>query len=210
MSVVFPQAENRILLRNVSWSTFESLAAENESGGTRFTYDRGDLEIVSPSTDHERIKTLLGRMIETVTLELDIAIMSAGSTTMKYELKQRGLEPDECYYVANESRMRGRDEYDPAVDPPPDLVIEVDISRSSIDKLPIYADFGVPEVWMYEGGAIRVYHLQSDGSYLQQPGSCSFPWLPMADVRRFLDQRNATDETTLMRSFRDWVRNLKR
>ncbi|MGD0898627.1 MAG: Uma2 family endonuclease, partial [Thermoguttaceae bacterium] len=136
-------------------------------------------------------------------------ISSGGSTTLKDELNQRGLEPDECFYVANEPRMRGRDDYDPAVDPPPDLAIEVDISRSSLDKMAIYADFGVPEIWTHDGATLRVYHLQSEGGYVQQPTSRSFPLLPLEEVQRFLDQRNTTDETTWIRSFRDWVRGLK-
>ncbi len=107
MSVAAPQAESRVLLFNVAWSTFEALLADNDSRGTRFTYDRGMLEITSPSRGHERIRLLLGRMIETMTLELDIPISSGGSTTLKARLKERGIEPDGCFYVANERRMRG-------------------------------------------------------------------------------------------------------
>jgi Uma2 family endonuclease len=209
MSVASPQTESRVLLSRVAWSTFEALLAENDCRGTRFTYDRGYLEITSPSYKHERISRLLGRMIETLTEELGIAISTGGSTTLKDELKQRGLEPDECYYVANEPRMRGRDDYDPAVDPPPDLAIEVDISRSSLNKLAIYADLGVPEVWMHDGAALRVYQLKSEGGYAPQERSPSFPFLPLEEVQRFLDQRNTTDETSWIRSFRDWVRGLK-
>ncbi|MGA2030692.1 MAG: Uma2 family endonuclease [Thermoguttaceae bacterium] len=208
MSVATPQAESRVLLSNVAWSTFEALLAENECRGTRFAFDRGFLEIMSPSVEHERIKTLLGRMIEFMVVELNIPISSGGSTTLKDEMKQRGLEPDECYFVANEPRMRGRDDYDAAVDPPPDLAIEVGISRSALNKLAIYADFAVPEVWIHDGTALRVYHLQPEGGYVQQDHSRSFPFLPLDEVHRFLGRRNATDETTWIRSFRDWVRRL--
>jgi Uma2 family endonuclease len=209
MSVATLQAETRVLLSRVSWSTFEALLADNDCRGTRFTYDQGYLEIMSPSREHERIGRCLGRMIGILTMELDIPISSGGSTTLKAELKQRGIEPDECFYVANEPRMRGRDDYDPAVDPPPDLVIEVDISRSSLNKLAIYADLGVPEVWMHDGAALRVYQLGPDGEYLQQERSLSFPFLAAAEIQRFLDDRNTTDETSWIRSFRDWVRGLK-
>ena len=202
------QAENRVLLSNVAWSTFESLLAENESRGTRFTYDRGYLEIMSPSREHELVKTLLGRMVELMAVELNIPISSGGSTTLKEEFKQRGLEPDECYYVANEPAMRGRDEYDAAVDPPPDLVIEVDISRGSLDKLPIYADFGVPEVWLFEDTTLRILTLAADGAYHPQEQSLSLPLLRRADIQRFLDQRSAMNETAWSRAFRDWVRGL--
>ena len=120
MSIATLPCENRVLLSGVAWSTYEALLADTQCSGTRFTYDRGYLEIMSPSREHERIKSLLGRMIEAMTEELDIPISSGGSTTLKAELKQRGAEPDECYYVANEPRMRGREDYDPAVDPPPE------------------------------------------------------------------------------------------
>jgi Uma2 family endonuclease len=140
MSIAIPPGESRVLLSGVSWSTYEALLADNQCRGTRFTYDRGYLEIISPPREHEHNKSLLRRLIEAMTEELDIPVSSGGSTTLKAELKQRGAEPDQCYYVANEPHMRGREDYDPAVDPPPDIVIEVHVSRSSLDKFAIYAD----------------------------------------------------------------------
>ena len=107
MSIATLPCENRVLLSGVAWSTYEALLADTQSSGTRFTYDQGCLEITSPSREHERVKSLLGRMIEAMTEELDIAISTGGSTTLKAELKQCGAEPDECYYVTNEPRMRG-------------------------------------------------------------------------------------------------------
>src|SRR5580658_868882 len=130
MSIATAPSQGRVVLSGVTWSTYEALLADTETSGTKFTYDRGYLEIVSPSREHEHVKRLIGRMIDAVTEELEIPISSGGSTTLKLELKQRGAEPDECYYVANEPRMRGHENYDPATDPPPDLVIEVDISRN--------------------------------------------------------------------------------
>jgi Uma2 family endonuclease len=210
MSIATLPTENRVLLVGVSWSTYEALVTDIESSGTRLTFDRGCLEIVSPSGKHEQVKRLLARMIDAVTEELDIPIRSGGSTTMKLELKQRGAEPDECYYVANEPQMRGHEDYDPAVDPPPDLVIEVDISRNSLSKFAIYSDFGVPEIWTYEDDVLQVYQLQDDGTYARQDRSPAFPFLPLENVQAFLDRRNATDETTWIRSFRAWARTLSR
>lgn len=106
--------------------------------------------------------------------------------------------------------MRGHDNYDPAVDPPPDLVIEVDISRNSLNKFNIYADFGVPEIWTYEDDEVRVYRLQDDHSYALQDHSPTFPFLPLESLEGFLERRNATDETTWIRSFRKWARTLTR
>jgi Uma2 family endonuclease len=210
MSIVDLQGETRVVLNSVSWSTFESLLAETDHRGTRFTYDRGCLEIMSPSDKHERLKTLLGHVVEMTAVEWNIPIRSGGSTTLKSELKQRGLEPDECYYVANEASVRGCDEIDLMISPPPDLAIEVDISSSSLDQLRIYADLGVPEVWLYDGATLKVYQLRKEGEYTPQPRSPSFPFLPIEEVERFLACRNETDETTWIRSFREWVKTLGR
>jgi Uma2 family endonuclease len=210
MPVASSQFENRVLLSGVTWSTYEALLAETECSGTKFTYDRGYLEIMSPSREHEHVKRLLGRMIEAATEELEIPISSGGSTTLKLELKRRGGEPDECYYVANEPLMRGHENYDPAVDPPPDVVIEVNITHNSLDKFAIYANFSVPEIWTYENSALCVYQLLGDGTYAERDHSPAFPFLPLKGIQGFLDRRNATDETTWIRSFRKWARTLAR
>ena len=121
-----------------------------------------------------------------------------------------GLEADESYYIANESRVRGRDEIDLHIDPPPDLVVEVDISSSSLDQLGIYATLRVPEVWIYDGASLKVFQLQSDETYAQQTVSPAFPFLPLDEVERFLARRDETDETSWVRSFRAWVKTLPR
>jgi Uma2 family endonuclease len=205
MSVSTLQAETRILIPNISWDVFEALAAA-DCAGIRFTYDRGNLEIMSPSTEHEWYHKLLGRMIETFTEELNIPIRSGGATTLKIQLKQRGLEPDECYYVSNEPRVRGKKDIDLATEPPPDLAIEVDISHSSLDKLSIYADLGVPELWLYDGSSLRVFQLQSDGAYSRQQQSFAFSFLDLSQIQRFMERCEETDETSWIRSFRAWVR----
>ena len=173
------RAEERFLLNGVSWATYEALVADLDHGGTRLTYDQGRLELMSPSRQHEKLKRAIGRMIETMTLELGIPIDSGSATTLKREFQQRGLEADESYYVANEPKVRDREDLDLAVDPPPDLAVEVEISRPWIDKAPIYADLGVPEVWHYDGERLRVELLQQDGTYAQSPTSAAFPFLPL-------------------------------
>ncbi|NQU25932.1 MAG: Uma2 family endonuclease [Candidatus Nealsonbacteria bacterium] len=209
MAVVENQVAGSVVLWNVSWSTYEAILADTDRSGTRLTYNQGSLEIMSPSEEHERLKKLIGRMVETLTEELGIPIRSAGSTTWKMELKRQGLEPDECYYITNEPLVRGKNKADLAVDPPPDLAVEVELTRRAVDKMPIYANLGVPEVWRYDGKTICIERLQADGNYVSQPQSGAFPFLPMAELVRFLDRRNATDETSWIRSFRAWVRTLE-
>ncbi len=140
-------------------------------------------------------------MIEAMTEELNIPLRSGGATTLKIQFKQRGLEPDECYYVLNEPRVRGKKDIDLATEPPPDLAIEVDISHSSLDKMGIYADLGVPELWLYDGTSLRVFQLQSQGNYARQQQSPAFPFLDLNEIPRFLDRCEETDETSWIRSF---------
>jgi Uma2 family endonuclease len=210
MAVANLQAEQRVVLSGISWSTFQSLLADSNNRGTRFGYDEGHLEITSPSAPHERLKRLLARMIDAMTEELNIPIRSGGFLTLKSMAKRRGIEPDECYYVANSRAVRGHEHIDLSIAPPPDLAVEVDISSSSLDQLKIYASLGVPEVWLYHGVGLQVYQLRADGTYVQQARSPSFPFLPLDGVQRFLARRDDTDETTWIRSFRAWVKTLAR
>jgi len=209
MATIARQTTRQIVLHNVAWSTYDAILTDMEDRTIHLTYDQGELEFMSPSDEHERIKRLIGRMIERLTEALDIPIRSAGSTTFRIEMKRRGLEPDESYYVANEPRIRGRDTIDLQVDPPPDLAVEVDISRSSLDRMGIYASIGVSEVWRYEAGQIVVHVLQADGSYVRQDQSPSFPFLPLSEFGRFLARRNDSDETTWIREFGRWAATLR-
>jgi Uma2 family endonuclease len=196
-----------MLLRNVSWRFYESFLSEVASTQRLYlTYDRGNLEIMPPSPFHERYKTILARFVEQLTLELDIPIVSGGSTTFRREDLKRGLEPDECYYVQHEADVRETQEVDLTRDPPPDLVIEMDYTRHVIDRLGVYAALGVPEVWRYDLRRLEVLHLNAEGKYVPGATSLAFPFLPMVEVERFLLRRTTTAETPLVRQFRDWVR----
>jgi Uma2 family endonuclease len=181
------------------------LSARGDNPAPRFTYDRGTLEIMSPSGKHEWLKRLLGRFIETFTLEQGTLVRSAGSTTFKSQMKTKGLEPDECYYVQNEHLVRGKDDLDLTVDPPPDLAIEIDLSSSSLDKLGIYSSLGVRELWTRDRGGLVVHELQASGEYALSDQSKVLPGLTVADLNRFLEQRKSLDETNLVRSFQRWV-----
>lgn len=201
-----PDLEGRVVLQGISWETYERLLSELDSRPIHLTYDRGSLEIMSPSREHERFKTLLGRLVEQLTLELEIPIASCGSTTWKSELLERGIEPDECYYVAHERLVRHGGDIDLATTPPPDLAVEVEISRSAVDRLGIYAALGIPEVWRWNGATLTVEVLEG-GSYRQSLESPAFPELPLDVAERFLRDSRGRDETGWTREFRDWVRD---
>ncbi len=173
----------------------------------RLTYDRGSLEIMTLSAPHESPKRCLARMIETLTEELNIPIPSGGSQTFRSQLKEKGLEPDECYWVEHELLVRGKKDIDLEDDPPPDIAVEIEISRNVLDRLGIYAAIRVPEVWRYDGRTLTIMVLQVDQTYAAVDQSPSFPWLPLARFRQFLAESGTAGETRWIRSFRAWVRD---
>jgi Uma2 family endonuclease len=198
----------RVLLRGVRWATYEALLAEVENRGIKLTYDRGDLEIMTPSRAHERYNSLIRRLIEAMTEELDIPIASGGSTTFRSALLEKGLEPDSCYWVENEARVRRLEELDLSKDPPPDLAVEVEVSRSALDRLGIYAALGVLEVWRWTRASRLVCHVRDQGGlYREVSTSGRFPFLAPADLVPFLLDATNKDETTWIRGFRKWVRD---
>lgn len=205
MNMVSSPAEQRVMLDNISWSTYLAILQDADSCRGRIAYDRGVLEIMSPSKLHENVKRLLGRMIEAFTEELNIDIESASATTFKRADLERGFEPDECYYIEHAAVIRTKDDIDMTVDPPSDLIIEIDISRSSLNKFGIYRAFGIPEVWRYDGASLRLYVLQGDNS-IEVQQSRVLSRLPIDQLTYFLGQRSALGETRLARQFRRWVR----
>jgi Uma2 family endonuclease len=207
-TVTKPTETSRYLLRGVSYATYRALSVDLENAGsrTRLTFDRGALEFMSPLYEHERGSFLLGQLIVAVAFVLDIEIASGKSTTLSREDLDRGVEPDESIYIANESRVRFHREIDLPDDPPPDLAIEVDISNSSLDKLSIYAALGVPEFWKLDRGRLQILALGDDGRYHDVESSVSFPFLMRAEVEEWVRRRETMGQTTWLRAVHTWVR----
>ena len=206
MVAILVEPPQHIVLDGISWSTYERLLHELEGRHMRVTYDRGRLEIMAVSHRHENRKKMLARFVESMTLELDIPIHPGGSTTFKKELLEKGLEPDECYWILNEPWMRHKLDFDIDIDPPPDLGIEIEVSRSMLDRIGIYAALRIPEIWRFDGEKLRVLILGANGKYREKETSKAFPFLPMKDIERFLLDTEAENHTALMRSFHEWVR----
>lgn len=205
MSVSTAPAEH-VVLHGVRWETYERLSDELESRRTRLTYDRGTLEIMTPSRSREHIRHRIRRMIEAMTEELDIPIQGGGATTWRRRDLEKGLEANECYWVRNEPRVRALAELDLTVDPPPDLAIEVDVYSSSLNRMSIYGALGVPEVWRWDDGRIVVSRRTAGGTYVASETSACFPWLPLADFTAWIDRADGENETAWIRAFRGWVR----
>lgn len=152
-------------LEGVSWDEYESLLEQTRERRLRFTFDNERLEITTRECQREWLASLIGSMIDLTAIVLGIAFQSGGSTRMKQKSKKRGLEPDRCYWFHHEKLMRGKKRYDIKVDPPPELVLEIDVTRSAIKRMPIYAAMRVPEVWRFKGELLKAYILQPDGTY---------------------------------------------
>ncbi|WP_026734417.1 Uma2 family endonuclease [Fischerella sp. PCC 9605] len=196
----------RVVLRNISWQTFETMLADmGEDRASRLTYDRGTLEIITPLLPHEYWNRLIERLIFVLGEELNLEILPAGSTTFKREDLRRVAEPDSSYYIQNEARVRNKSEIDLNSDPPPDLVVEIDLTSSSLDKFQIYASLGVPELWRYDEGVLRIYQLQQ-GQYVECSDSPTFAQLPLNEITRFLEESQRIGVMGMTRNFRNWVR----
>jgi Uma2 family endonuclease len=199
-------AEKRIILHGVSWETYDQLVSELDSSGIRLAYDRGFLEIMCPSLLHENLTWLLGRMIEILGEELGVKFVPGRSTTFRRESLARGVEPDECYWVAHAEEMSHKRAFNPDVDPAPDLALEVDLTTDSLNKRAIDASLGVAELWRYDGETLSVLRLQPDGKYAVVEDSPSFPQVPTSELAHFLKRRNEVSEWDWGMEFRRWVR----
>ena len=144
-------AETRTVLENVRWDTFVELSEQRRGSVPRMTFDEGVMELMSPRRQHENIGRLIGRLVETYTEIRDIEIQSVASTTFKRKDLQKAFEADESYYIEHAEQILPKEEVDLLIDPPPDLVIEVEITSSAIQKLKLFAAMGVPEVWRHDG-----------------------------------------------------------
>jgi Uma2 family endonuclease len=209
MATICVPAEQRLRLSDIPWETYVLYSDGLGPRHIRVTYDRGEMEVMTLSSEHENRKKLLGRLVEALTEELEIDIASFGSMTCRRKNRKRGLEPDDAYWIANEPKVRGRKNLDLEVDPPPDLALEIEISRSSLDRMAIYAALRVPEVWCWDGESLRVFLLAAKGNYRSSDRSKAFPFLPLAEFAQFLRDTDLS-ETQLLRSFREWVRKQKK
>ncbi|KAB8319495.1 Uma2 family endonuclease [Tolypothrix campylonemoides VB511288] len=201
------QPQEIIHLSGISWQTYETLLTElNASRRLRLTYNRGNLEIMAPSPEHEIYKKVVGRFVETLAEELDIRIYPLGSTTFKRP-ELSGAEPDECFYITNINAVRSKKRINLQQDPPPDLVVEIDVTSSSDNRFQVYAEIGVPEIWRYDGNSFTIHILQSSYKYVAVNQSLAFPNLPIREIANFLQQVGQEDYLELVREFRKWVKS---
>jgi Uma2 family endonuclease len=179
-----------------------------ESHAAHFAYDQGELEIIVPTERHERPNRRLALLVEVLAEGLNIDLHRLGSTTLKREDLQKGLEPDSCFYIQNEARIRGKEKLDFTVDPAPDLIIEIDETSSSLNKFPIYAKLGTLEVWRYKNKQVKFFVL-TDDQYVEVENSIAFPVLTSSIATQFLAESITLPSTAWLRRVRQWVRETR-
>jgi Uma2 family endonuclease len=194
------------VLHDIDWDTYTRLLRAFEGQrGFRLTYDQGTIEIMSPRWDHERPADLLGSFVVVLTEELELPRIAGRSVTLRRRKKQRGLEADNCYWIASAGRLHGKTKLDLRVDPPPDLAIEIEVTKRVLNRLAIYAALRVPEVWVVGRKGIR-FHVLENNAYASRPESQAFPKLRPTDLARFLRLVGQADDLTIVKQFREWVR----
>ena len=208
MATVIQPVDQPVLMDGVSWETYEAMLADGgDRRRTRMTFDQGVLEIVTPSYEHEHAGNVVARVAEALMDARRQDYAPAGSTTFKDQGAGRGFEPDASYYVEHATRIRGLTRIDLDSDPPPDLVIEIDVSRSSLNKLPVYAGLGVPEVWRHEHGRVQMYRL-AGGSYVEVEDSAVIPGLSGDRLTAFVRDSLTSSRPDWWQGVEAWVREI--
>jgi Uma2 family endonuclease len=197
----------QIQLQDVDWAEFETIVTElGEHRNSRIAYCDRTLELRIPLPKHEKAKVLLGNMVTILLEELEIDNECFGSTTFKRKDFGVGVEPDDCFYIQNAARMLGKDDVDLAIDPPPDLVIEVDVTSKT--GLEIYKRLGVPEVWRFEDNQLRISLLEN-GEYQDAEFSPQFSGFPIVPAANEFIQRIQTEgRRQTLNAFREYVRSV--
>jgi Uma2 family endonuclease len=196
-----------LALQDVTWDEYECVREELvDRPGVRVTYDRGRLEIMAPTRRHEAYTAFLARVVYALADHLDVTVESCGSTTWKKQEDLKGTEPDVSFYIASAQRILGDRDVDLNVDPPPDLVIEVDVTYESLTKLAIYATFAVPEIWRYDAtrSQMVIYELQGR-SYVQVLASRAFPILTAELLASLLDRNKTGGQQAGLTALRQWL-----
>jgi Uma2 family endonuclease len=210
-SIAIESGELRIVIRGVGWHVYETLVDSiDESQHVLVAYDGKDLEIMTTGYVHEGYKGLFGRLMDAVTVELDIACLDAGQTTWKRPEIERGLEADQCYFfdpekIAVVAKAWAHKSQDISDYPNPNLAVEIDISPSGIDRPSIYAAMRVSEIWRFDGKVLIIEQLGADGQYAASKTSRYVPILP-DEIVSWVNAEDAINRTAWERRLRAWIR----
>lgn len=195
---------NRLILYDVSWNEFEEILTElGQHRAARLAYNQGTLEIRMPLPKHEIAKVIIGDLVKILLEELEIDCETFGSTAFKREDMAQGIEPDDSFYIQNHAQMIGKERIDLTIDPPPDLVIEVDVTSKT--QLDAYTALGVTELWRFENDKLQINILQNN-QYVESEISPTFPHLPIIEIiPQFVEQSKSIGKSSTLRKFRQWI-----
>lgn len=201
-----PKLSKNEVLYGVSWEIYQELVAENrDSQFPRLSYDSGILEIImSNSLQHEEDSRNLAALFEQIAFELEVNFRRSGSTTFKRKNISKGFEPDSCFYIQSLEKIAGKEDLDTETDPPPDLIIEINKTSSSVPRMPIFAAFGVAEVWRFTKKQVKFYVLH-EGVYLESKMSPALPILASEQATEFLLAARKMSSTAWVKRIRDWT-----
>ncbi len=196
-----------LIRENVSWEEYEDLLEQVvDATWLRISYDDGTLQIMTTGPKHENYATFIEAMVGIVRLRKRMNIRFFGSSTMRKKKKRKGTEPDACFYIQTAEALGKRIDLDFEKDPPPDVAVEVDITRHSISKFGIYAGLGVPEVWIYDGKELKIYLLELD-EYRPGTKSRALPMLSGPILTQFLSQLREEGELQAILAFDEWLQS---
>ena len=199
-----PKAD-RVVLYHLNWEQFNNLLKNlGNNRSARIAYDQGTLEIMTPLPEHEYFKERISDTIKDIAEILDLDCECLGSSTWKREVKQAGVEPDNCFYFQNEPLIRGKLTFDLNQDPPPDLALEIDLTSKSLDRFPIYARLGVPEIWCYDSGKLNIYQLEG-AAYIETEKSGIFPNLNLQEIPVLIESSRQLGRRVFRKTIREWV-----
>ncbi len=198
----------RILLNNISWNLYEIFLEDfAERPGWKLTYDGGKLEIMPPTPEHEEYSFSFHDFVRAYCDAFEIELEGRRSTTFRSEMLDKGVEPDECYYIKSVDKIIGKN-LSAKNFPVPDVAVEVDITTESLDKFPIYSDLQVPELWVFDGNKLSFYKLQ-EKKYHQVKNSISMPQLAAEDLLKFLKLGRKKGQTAALKEFRKRLKEIK-
>ena len=200
-------AEERFILHDVNWETYEQLLTNYvDSSSPRFAYDRGVLEIMSPSSEHEELTEIITQLVYILAEEWGFEYRNFGRTTFRRRETESGFEPDSCFYIQSVESISGVRRLDLSIHPPPDLVIEVEMTSPALKKFPIYARMNVPEIWRYDGQEVRILLLQAE-DYVESEASRTIPRLNSSDLTQLVEQSKTLKRSAWVRAAREWARS---
>jgi Uma2 family endonuclease len=202
--LIIPSGQH-VLLQDVNWESFEKILTElgDERSSPKISYHKGYLQLMAPLAIHEFDKSIIGDLVKILLESLDLEFSALGSTTLKSEQVHKGVEPDECFYIQHELKVRGKERIDLNQDPPPDLVLEIDITSQT--ELTIYEKLNVPELWRFDGKELQIFILQNQ-HYQNAEKSLQFPQFAIKQlIPEYLEKAKIEGRNKAIKAFRQFV-----